>query len=107
MHCSADALLVALAEAFRGAPVWSVCPAWRAVLLVAAAEALQDLGPDGAAALGAPADLGHRSDYSRASTQAWARPILEDLPSGTVAARGGTGMSHEPPTSMGPLAVAC
>ncbi len=48
-----------------------------------------------ARALGAPADLGHRSDYSRASTQAWARPILEDLPSGTVAARGGTGMSHE------------
>ncbi len=85
MHYSGDSLAVALAEAFRGAPMWSVCPVWRAALLVAPDEALQDLGPDGAASLGAPIDLGHGVDYTRASTQAWARAILADQPSGTVA----------------------
>lgn len=84
VHYSGDTLSVALAEAFRGAPVWSVCPAWRAALLVGTSEALQDLGPGGAVALGAPADLGHRADYTRASTQTWARAILADLPSGAV-----------------------
>ncbi len=59
VHYSGDTLPVALAEAFRGAPVWSVCPAWRAVLIVAVDEPVQDLAPDGAVALGAPADLGH------------------------------------------------
>ncbi|CAN5879565.1 hypothetical protein BH23ACT8_BH23ACT8_21900 [soil metagenome] len=85
VHYSGDTLPVALTEAFRGAPVWSVCPAWRAALLIATTEALQDLGPDGAVALGPPADLGHRPDYTRASTQAWARAILADLPVGAVA----------------------
>lgn len=85
VHYSADSIAVALAEAFRGAPVWSVCPAWRAVLLLGTNEALQALRPDGAVALGAPADLGHRADYTRTSTQVWARAILEDLPSGAVA----------------------
>lgn len=85
VHYSGDTLPVALAEAFRGAPVWSVCPAWRAALLVATDETLQDLVPAGAVALGAPADLGHRADYTRGSTQAWARAILADLPSGAVA----------------------
>lgn len=85
VHYSADTLRVALAEAFRGAPMWSVCPVWRAALLVATGEALQALGPHGAGALGAPADLGHRPDYTRASTQAWTRAILDDLPSGPVA----------------------
>lgn len=84
-HYSGDTFTGALAEAFRGAPVWPVCPAWRAALLLAPSEPLQDLRSEGAVALGAPADLGHGVDYPRACTQAWARAILTDQPSGSIA----------------------
>lgn len=82
-----DALATALAEAFQfvmaGDP-WPVCAQMRVSATTADDTLLQDLSPVGAVALDAAEDLGHARDYARSSTQAWARAIVADRPSGDV-----------------------